>query len=50
MKKNKRELFKMKSIVNLWNSLSWEVVEVESIARFKKGLDKFVDVRSVVGY
>lgn len=32
--------FFMQYIVNLWNSLSQEVVEADSITRLKKGLDQ----------
>lgn len=33
----------MQHMDNLWNSLSWEVEEADSIARFKPRLDKFMD-------
>lgn len=37
-------------IVNFWNLLPQETVEADSISRFKNGLDKFMDTRSINGY
>lgn len=37
-------------IVNLWNASPHEVLEADSIAMFKKRLDKFMKDRSINNY
>lgn len=40
----------MQHIVHLWNSLLQKVVKVDTIAKFEKGLDKFIDDESIINY
>lgn len=47
---DKRKYFFTQQIVNFWNLLPQETVEADSISRFKNGLDKFVDNKSIIGY
>lgn len=47
-KTSKRKYFSMQHEINLWTSLPQEVVE--SIARSKKGLGKYMDNQSINTY
>lgn len=44
-KANKKMYFLKQHVVNLWFSLPQEVLEADSVARFKRGLDKLMNER-----
>lgn len=50
MKTQKRKYLFMQHKVILWNSLPHEMVEADSMARFKKGLDIHVDDASFISF
>ena len=49
-KTNKRKYFFTQRVIKLWNLLPEDVVKAVSVAGFKKGLDKFLEERSINHY
>ena len=47
---NKRKYFFTQCIVKLWNSLPQDVVIATNLDGFKRGLDKFMEVKAINGY
>ena len=45
-----RKYFFRQRIVNLWNSLSQDVVMATNLDGFKRGLDKFLEEKAIHGY
>ena len=47
---DRRKYYFTQRVINTWNSLPQEVVAATSIASFKRGLDKYMEQRSISGY
>ena len=46
---DKRKYFFTQHVVSLWNSLSQDVVIASGLDAFKRGLDRFVEEKSIAG-
>lgn len=46
-KTNKRKYFLKRHIIYLWNSLPQGIIEVNSLARFKEGLDIYMNRNNI---
>lgn len=49
-KMNKRKYFLKRRIIYLWNSLPQDIIEANSLARFKKGLDIYMNRNNIGSY
>ena len=47
---DKRKYFFTHRVISLWNSLPQEVVMASGLDAFKKGLDKFLEEKTITGY
>ena len=47
---DKRNNFIIQCVVSLWNFLPQDVVMTSGLDAFKRGLDKFLEEKSVAGY
>ena len=47
---DRRKYYFTQRVINTWNSLPQEVVAATSIDSFKRGLDKYMEERSISGY
>ena len=47
---DKRKYFFTKRVVSLWNSLPQDVVMASGLDAFKRGLDRFLEEKSITGY
>ena len=50
MRTDKRKHFFTKRVVSLWNALPQEVVMASGLGAFKRGLDRFLEEKSIAGY